>query len=51
MIGEDLERFAVLGHDALAYLANALADLLGGDDPQLATRKLLDQHRGAGGIA
>jgi hypothetical protein len=36
VIGEDLKRLAMLRDDALADVVDALADLLGGHDPQLA---------------
>lgn len=51
MIGEDLQRLGALGDDTLADVADALVDLLGGHDPQLTSRKLLDQHRGPRSIA
>ena len=48
MIGENLQRLAVLGDNTLSNLADALADLLGGHDPQLASRELLHEHREPG---
>lgn len=51
MVGEDLKRLAMLCHQALADVADAPANLLGGHDPQIASRKLLDEHRGTRGIA
>ncbi len=51
MTGEDPQRLAVFGDNALSNAADALADLLSGHDPQLASGKLLHEHRGARGIA
>jgi hypothetical protein len=51
VVGEDLKCLAMLCHQALSDVADALADLLGGHDPQIAIRKFLHEHRGARGIA
>jgi hypothetical protein len=48
--GEDLKRLAMLRYQPTADVADALADLLGGHDPQIAARKLLNQHGGTWGI-
>jgi hypothetical protein len=44
VIGEDLQRLAMLGHQTLPNVSNVLADLLGGHDPQVAARQLLYEH-------
>jgi hypothetical protein len=41
VIGEDLQRLTMLGHQTLPNASNVLADLLGGHDPQVAARQLL----------
>lgn len=51
VVGEDLKRLAMLCHQTSSNIADTLANLLGGHDPQIATRKLLHKHRGTGGIA
>jgi hypothetical protein len=44
VIGEDLQRLAMLGHQTLPNVSNVLADLLGRYDPQLAARQLLNEY-------
>jgi hypothetical protein len=39
VVGEDLKRLAMLRHQTAADVAYALADLLGGHDPQIAIRQ------------
>jgi hypothetical protein len=51
VVGEDLERLAMLGHEALPDLAYALPDLLGGHDPELTALEFLHEHRCAGRVA
>ncbi len=47
MLGEDLQRLSVLTNEALPYVTNPSANLLGRNDPQLPRLELLNQHRGA----
>jgi hypothetical protein len=51
MVGEDLKRLAVLCHQTPSDVANTLTNLLGGHDPQIATRELLHEHRRTRSIA
>jgi hypothetical protein len=44
VFGKDPQRFAVLVHNSLPDAADALADVLGGHDPQVAPWKLLHEH-------
>lgn len=51
MVGEDLKCLGMFCHQTSSYVADALADLLGGHDPQIAIRELLHEHRGARSVA
>jgi hypothetical protein len=49
--GENLKRLAMLCYQTSSDALNALTDLLGGHDPQIAIGKLLHKHRGTRRIA
>jgi hypothetical protein len=50
VIGQDLERLAVIGNNTRTDLLYALTNLLCRHDPQITARKLLDQHGGIFGL-
>lgn len=51
VVGEDLKCLGVLCDQTSSYVADALAHLLSGHDPQVAAWEFLDEYRRARGIA